>query len=491
MRVRWSRALAMLLVLCFAGEAGAAQLEFKASQVANFFWAVDQMSQWDPEFTSKSYRNFWDTKIQFTDDDLQTLDRYASLRRKYSRSDRKSRVATAASAWPGATVEAHERFALAFLEMSSIDTACLALKMSAEDTNLLVGTMRHFARRMKDHWGRETAHLKGFGKKAQVLITLADAGGFAQQLKAFFGVTVPIPRTIPVDVVWAPPGYVPPARLDFHIVLPVSVEQAQSDEAVLQQISRAMQEVAAYLLSKAPADTLERAAQMVLTEGGLLNQSQPDLFRRAMLLSLGELVFLRDRFPELPEQEMLAPFDPALEFPFAEDLLARELAGPLKANANTKNGFFPTFLKQGIEVQKRLFPPRPRFFTSNAITMGGPASLKLFSGLFTDLGRVSLGLKATRELSAAHKNNSGAPKFIIATASEEGRMWKALRTIRADRALSKLFRSLKKKTFIYANTQARGGVVFVIYGQSQSSIRKALMRLYTMQGMPLAPIVVE
>ena len=490
MRLRWLRLLVVLGVLGVTGEAGAAQLEFKSGQVANFFWVVDQLSQWHPELTSESYRDFWDSKLQLTDEDLLKLDRYASLRRKYSGMNRK-RQSVASGAWPGSTVDGHARFALAFLEMASIDQACLALNMSAEDSALLVDTMRHFARRMKDHWGRETAHLKGFGKKAQVLISLADASGFAAQLKSFFGVTTPIPRTIPVDVVWAPPGYVPPARLDFHILLPVSVEQAQSDEAVLQQISRAMQEVAAYLLSKAPAETLSGAAEMVVTEGGLLNQSQPDVFRRAMLLSLGELVFLRDRFPELPEQEMMAPYDPGLEFPYAEDLLARELSGPLKASLGTSNGFCPGSFKQGIDVQKRLFPPRPRFFASAAIVMGTTSSLRLYAGLFKDLGRTAVSLKGTRQLSSAHRDSPGKAKFIIVTASDEAYMWKALRTIGADRGLSKQFRSLKGKTFIYADTRSRGGVVFVVYGQDLSGVRNALIALYTMQGMPLAPVVIE
>jgi len=70
-------------------------------------------------------------------------------------------------------------------------------------------------------------------------------------------------------------------------------------------------------------------------------------------------------------------------------------------------------------------------------------------------------------------------------------MWKALKGMKNWRALSKEFKRTSKKSFIYPIKRTGAGQIFVIRGLDLDGVRKALITLYNMQGMPVSPVFIE
>jgi len=491
------RAVSCVLALAIAVvavEAGAIELRFQTGHSANLFWMVDQMSRWDRNYTSRAYRKYWQTKLEFNDQDLAVLEAYARLRRKHARLEDKA-VRTTTSPWVSlfgrTTTLPHEQFALAFLETRTPADAAVLLKLSPMDTKVIIGALKHFARKFKDEWPRETAHLKGFSQKATVLVSLADAPGFIDQMRSFLGVRGAVPQAMPIDVLWAPPGFVKPTHLDYHIILPVSVDQAETDEAVLQHLSKVIQETGSYFLSKLPPEYLSEASRRLLRECGYVNPASPDVMKQALLVAMGEILFLRDRFPDLPGSTVLVPYDSELEYPYAVDELAREFAESLKIYFRQPSGFYPGFLDKAIEIQKRLFPPRPRFFASTGVLFAGAEGKELFDGLFGSDHRLTYDGSSSNDFLRKVKAEPGRTVFIVVTAKQDGMMWKALKGMKNWRALSKEFKRTSKKSFIYPIKRTGAGQIFVIRGLDLDGVRKALITLYNMQGMPVSPVFIE
>jgi len=487
-------AILLIALLAAAGPSRAVQLSFQSGKSANLFWMVDQLSEWDPVHTSPSYRTYWSNKLELTDQDLMVLDQYARLRQRlarFSESEVRREISPWVSLFGSANILPHERFALAFLETRTPKDAVALLKLSDADQKVVMGTLIHFAKKLKNHYGTETAHLSNFSQKAHILISLADAGGFINEMKNFYGISGPLPQTIPVDVLWAPPGFVRPAHMGYHIILPVSVDKAETDEAVLQHLSMVIQEVGMYLLSKLPAETLSEASGTLLRECGLVNESRPEMVRAALQVALGEILFLRERFPDLPGRALFVPWDNSLEYPFAVDELARAYAEALKGYFNQTGGFYPGFVAKAVEIQKSLFPVRPRFFAPAGMLFGDLESREMFNGLFRDVDRLEVDIGASGDLISARKDHPNRAVFVVVSSPNERNMYQVLKRITNWRKLATSFRGLKKSSFIYPIVSRKGGPVFVIRGLTPDAVRKALMKLYNMTEMPSAPIVIK
>ncbi|MBM4352573.1 MAG: hypothetical protein FJ109_02070 [Deltaproteobacteria bacterium] len=486
--------LAFLAAVGMGSGAFATDLRFDSGKSANLFWMVDQISQWDSRYTSPSYRDYWKGKLEFTDEDYAVLDQYARLRRKLARLDQ-SEVKRETSPWVslfgGGKLLPHEKFALAFLETTTVNDAAALLKLSKQEQDIVIGTLLHFARKMKDEYAVETGHLVAFAQKANILITLADAGGFIGQLRSFYGIKGAIPETIPVDVLWAPPGFNRPAHMDYHVILPVSVDHAQTDEAVLQHLSLAMQEVSQYLLTKLPAETLSRAGALLLQECGMVNPGNPFMIRQALQVAVGEVLFLRERFPDLPASPVLSPWDPQLDYPFAVDELARGYAAVLKDTFSQPGGFYPAFVTRAVDVQKGLLPPRPRFFTSTAILFGDKESRALFNGMFAAVDRVEVDIDSVRDFESAVDTTPGRAVFIVVTAKLEGNMYNALKKFKQWGKISGTFRALRNTSFLTTFREPGAGMVYVIRGTDLDAIRQLLLRLYRMEEIPAVPVTLN
>lgn len=482
-----------LLATCVA-PAEAVQLRFATGQSANLFWMVDQLSQWDSRYTSPAYRTYWEKKVGFSDGDYVVLDQYARLRRRLARLD-ESEVRQEISPWTSlfgsSTILPHERFALAFFETRTPKDAAQVLNLSAEDQKVVIGTLIHFAKKFRDDWADETAHLAGFSQKAHVLVTLADAGGFIEQMKSFFGITGPIPATIPVNVLWGPPGFVLPAHMGYHIILPVSVDKAENDEAVLQHLSMAIQEIGSFLLTKLPQETLSQASRALLRECGFVNAQQADMVRIALKVALGEVLFLRERFPDLPRGPLMVPWSAQLEYPWLVDELARGYAVQLRDIFNQPGGFYPTFVSRAIDVQRQLAPSRPRFYASTAVVIGDETSMAMFNGLFHDVERTSILIDEPSDFVKARGQKVNRAAFIITTAAHSTNMYQALKKITNWRLYTSSFRGLMRSSYIYPIIERGKGPIFVVHGQDDEAVRRALLQLYTMEEMPSQPVVIR
>ncbi len=486
--------LGIVLLALSAGPVHAAELRFATGQSANLFWMVDQVSQWDARYTSPGYRTYWEKKVGFSDGDYAVLEQYARLRRRLARLD-ESEVRQGISPWTSlfgaASILPHERFALAFFETRTPKDAVQLLKLSDEEQKVVIGTLIYFAKKLKDDWSAETAHLASFSQKAQVLVMLADAGGFIDEMKSFFGISTPIPATIPVNVLWGPPGFVLPAHMDYHIILPVSADKAESDEAVLQHLSMAVQEVGAFLLTKLPQETLAQASKALLRECGLVNAEQAEMVRIALQVALGEVLFLRDRFPDLPRGALLVPWNAQLEYPWLVDELARGYAVTLKEIFNQPGGFYPTFVARAIDVQKQLVPPRPRFFASSGLAFGDPVSIAMFDGLFGDVERTTVAISEPRDFLTAREQLVDRAAFVVTTAANATNMYQALKKVTNWRLYTSSFRGLTRSSFIYPIVERGKGPIFVVHGQDEEAVRKALLQLYSMDEMPTQPVVIR
>lgn len=489
--------LTLWLALAASSPALAVELRFDVGASANLFWMVDQISQWDERYTDPAYRIYWEAKLGgLNDADYAQIDQYVRLRRRLARlseSDVKAQTSPWSSLLGSGTLLPHEQFALAFFEASKPGDAVALLKLSQAEQDLVINTLKHFAARMKDHYAKETAHLKDFAQKATILVSLADAGGYIDQMKSFLGVTQSIPQTIPVNVLWSPPGFVRPAHMDYHIVLPVPADKAETDEAVLQQLSVVVQEAALYLFGKMPADLRSQAGNTFLRECGLVDARQPELIREALQVALGEVLFLRERFADLPHAPALAPWNPAADYPYAVDELARLYAEEMRPSLNQSGAFFPGFVLKAIEVTRLLFPPQPRFFASTALLIGDPESIALFDGLFPDVDRLRFGLEDGAKLVKARQENNNRALFVVVTEANEKVMYQVLKDVMGSSwgKLAGSFQGLRKSSYLFPLVNKGVGTVYAIRGIDKAAVRKLLLEFYRSSELPGKPVVVQ
>jgi hypothetical protein len=233
------------------------------------------------------------------------------------------------------------------------------------------------------------------------------------------------------------------------------------------------------------------ASRRLLAEAGCPNPSQPDVVREALKLALGEVLFLRERFPDLPRSELLVPYDASMAYPYAVDELARAFALVLKDLLSQPSGFFPAFLDQAVSIQKNQFPPKPAFFANTGVLVATEEGRQLFDGLFADVDRLFFSAADVDDLIAGRGVEQGRTVFVVVTAKDEGLMWKVLKGLNAWRDISRDFKKLSGAPFVYAVPKAGAGSVVVVRGTDMAGLRKALIALYIMQGMPAGPVTLE
>ncbi|GEM_PF-3771393 len=497
MSVRILLVAMLLLVQMVPGwsrSAEATELKFQHSQLANMFWIIDQVSQWDERYTNKEYRKYWEEKLALVEEDFDQLEKYARMRRRLAGLEG-NEVRTKLSPWSAmfgrAATLPHEQFALAFFEMSTVDEVSAVLRLTPEDNGILMDTFRRFALKLKGSYGMETAHLKGFCEKAQILSSVADTGGFVGTLKSFLGITQALPQVIPVDVLWAPPGYFDPSHMQYHVLLPVSVEQAASDEAVLAHLSLALRETAAYLFSRVPADVLEKASSKLMNECGLIAPRNPTLPGQALLVALGEIMFLQEKFPDLPKKTLLVPFDPRLDVPHAVDTLAREFAVALKPMFNQAGGFYPGFVDKMAEAVKRHFPPRPRLFASTALVLAEGSGSAMFTGLFQGYDRQLFSGVQAADMAAKAGAMPNRHVFLVVTPTMDGAMWTVLKALGAPKQLAQDIKKVATKAAVVPVVRKNGAPVFIIRAPNDEGLRKALVWLHAAEALPTVVKVVD
>ena len=487
----------LLLACCLAmvptRTGDAAEVRFATSVNANFFWIIDQISQWEPEYTDPAFRAYWMSKLKFNPEDAKVLHAYVTMRRRLAdlESPEYKRVPTPAESLFGrAGVLPHERFLVAFVNTENVDQAAALLRLAPEDAATLKRTLIHFARKIQPHWKEEVGHLKQFTETANGLAVVAMPGDYVDQVRRFFGLQGNQGASVRVNVLWAPNGTMLPTHVGPDILLPVAKEHVASDLSVLRQMGMALRQVSAFLLSSMPEDVLLRAGRRLLAECGYLNPDNSDVVKDALLAALGEM-FLRERFPDLANNTLIIPYDNRLEYPYAADELARRFIQILPGILDNGRPFFPDFVDRAIEEHKKLFPPVPRYFAYTGLLLADSDVQYLFGGLFRSVDRVEFGLDDVQGFLARHAKEPGRTAFVVVRAKDEGKMWDVLKGMNAWRDLSKEIRKLKGKDFIYPLYLQGRGPIFVIRCDTVDGLRRGLLELFTLKSMPQGPLVLR
>ena len=488
--------LTLLVTLSLLSEAAPARpvsLKFQTADAANLLWMIDQMSQWDPATTSPSYRAYWDNKLGLTEEDFDMLERYARVRRRLSSVGADASSEELHLLGGGKTTAAQQYF-LAFLEIPGLKAAMNTLPIEAKDKETIFAVIKHFGKKIGTHgdWKQETAHLKHFETHVGILATLANPSGFLTQVKAFLGVTE-MPAQITVDALWAPPGNTDalPALVGFHVILPLPVEAVQNDEAVVKQMAVAVGEAVRYMIGRLPDAERRSITQRILGRSGLVNPDRPRLLLDALTTALGQVLFLKERFPDLATGPTLAPFEPTLPYPYAVDELARALIPDLKTFLSTPGAFGGSFLDVALQKADQLFPPRFRAMAAAAVVLGAKLPQDLFRATFAgpfqarydlaDVGGFVQALKKTRR-----------PSVILVRPKEVGQMNLALKKLGLRGKQLPSLRKYRKTSVIYPVTVGRGyGPMMVIVARRDKDFRKGLVELHRMPGLPTKPLIIS
>ena len=495
--------LTILLMLCLGSPDTFSQpkkpprplrLKFQTADAVNLLWMIDQMSQWDPRTTSPSYRAYWDKKLSLTEEDLDILERYARFRRRLSRTDTASDGAGFELLGGGKTT-AGEKYFLTFLEMPNLGNALKYLEVDPKDKETIVTVLKHFGKKIgtQGDWKAETAHLKTFETQANVLASFASPtpSAFITQVRLFLGIET-MPEQITVSALWAPPGSTDarPAIVGSHIILPLPVEALQNDEAVLRQMAVAVGEATRYMVGKLPDTQRRNTSQRILGSAGLVNPDRPTLLLDALTTAFGQVLFLKQAFPELATGFTLAPFEASLPYPYAVDELARALVPDLKTFLPTPGAFGGGFMDKAVQKMNQLYPPRFRALATVAVVLGDEAPVALFKATFSDVAQ-SVYTLADVDGFVRYLKDSRHPSVILVGPKQAGQMNLALKKLGLKGKELPNLRPYRKKSVIYPLTVGDGyGPLMVIVAQQKDDFRKAFVELHRMLGLPTKPMII-
>jgi hypothetical protein len=495
--------LTILLTLSFGSFDAAAQakkpprplkLKFQTADAVNLLWMIDQMSQWDPRTTSPSYRAYWDKKIGLTEDDLDMLGRYARLRQRLGGADAAKAVG-ALDLLGGEITTSSEKYFLTFLEMPSLANALKYLEVDPKDKATIVAVLKHFGKKIgtQGDWKAETAHLKTFETQANVLASFASPtpSAFISDVRLFLGIET-MPEQITVSALWAPPGSVDarPAIVGSHVILPLPVEALQNDEAVLRQMAVAVGEATRYMVGKLTDTERRNISQRILGTSGLVNPDRPTLLLDALATSFGQVLFLKQAFPDLATGLTLAPFEPGLPYPYAVDELARALVPDLKTFLPTPGAFGGGFLEKALQKMDQLYPPRFRSLATVAVVLADEAPAALFKATFRGAWQSVYALKDVDGF-VRYLKDARRPSVILITPKQAGQMNLALKKLGLRGKQLPNLRKYRKKSVIYPLKVGRGyGPLVIIVAQRSDDFRKAFVELHRMKGLPTKPMII-
>ncbi len=494
--------LTILLMLCLGSGSAFAQpkkpprplkLKFQTADAVNLLWMIDQMSQWDPRTTSPSYRAYWDKKLGLTEEDLDLLGRYARVRRRLSSAD--TDAGLGAGLLGGGATTAGEKYFLTFLEMPNLGNALKYLELGPKDKETVVTVLKHFGKKIgtQGNWSDETAHLKLFETQANVLASFASPtpSAFITEVRLFLGIET-MPEQITVSALWAPPGSTDarPAIVGSHNILPLPDEALQNHEAVLRQMAVAVGEATRYMIGKLPDNQRRDTSQKMLGRAGLVNPDRPTLLLDALATAFGQVLFLKQAFPDLATGFTLAPFEPSLPYPYAVDELARALVPDLRTFLPTPGAFGGGFLDKALQKMDQLYPPRFRSLATVAVVLGDEAPTGLFKATFTDAWQ-SVHTLADVDGFVRYLKDSRRPSVILIDPKQAGQMNLALKKLGLKGKDLPNLRKYRNQSVIYPLAIGPGyGPLVVIVALQRDDFRKAFVELHRMSGLPTKPMIV-
>ncbi|MFH1530335.1 MAG: hypothetical protein ABIK09_06320 [Pseudomonadota bacterium] len=471
------------------------KLKFQTADAVNLLWMIDQMSRWDPKTAALSYRDYWEKKIGLTEEDLDMLERYARMRRRLSSAGDKD-GGNDLDLLGGGASSARDQYFLTFLEMPGLADALKFLPVDVKDKETILAVLKHFGKKIgtQGNWKEETEHLKSFETQANVLASFSSPtpSAFITQVRVFLGIET-MPEQITVSALWAPPGSTDarPAILNSHVILPLPVEAVQNDEAVVRQMAIAVGVASRYMIGKLPEAQRRYTSQRILAGAGLVNPERPTLLLDALATSLGQVLFLKEVFPDLATGLTLAPFEPSLPYPYAVDELARALVPDLKSFLPTPGAFGGSFMDMALQKMDQLYPPRFSALASVTAILGQEDSASLFRATFTGSWQVTFSLEAVDGFVQFLKDNR-RPSVILINPKQAGQMNLALKKLGMQSKQLPNLRQYRGKSVIYPLTVGKGyGPMVVIIAQQPDDFRKAFVELHRLQGLPTKPMIVS
>ncbi|MCQ8185243.1 hypothetical protein [Parvularcula maris] len=202
--------LFLLLTLAWSQDARA-EVTLRAGYhaPADLFSLMDQTSLWWPGFNEPEYREAWEERFGWSDEDQRQAEAYADYRRRtYSdpaQGNRKERLAKDGIFTARSSVSRQaDPLAEHFLGAQTIEEALSTLEtiMGADDAHMLRGFYRHF----QPHWRQLLEESKAFAKDAARLDAVLNSPGtppYLERLAAFYRVD----ETLEFNAlyVWWPP----------------------------------------------------------------------------------------------------------------------------------------------------------------------------------------------------------------------------------------------------------------------------------------------
>ncbi len=229
----------------------------------------------------------------------------------------------------------------------------------------------------------------------------------------------------------------------------------------------------------------------MLGKAGLVNPDRPTLLLDALATAFGQVLFLKEAFPELATGLTLAPFESNLPYPYAVGELARALVPDLKTFLPTPGAFGGGFIDKALQKMDQLYPPRFRALASVAVILGSKAPTELFKATFTGVWQASYDLKDVDGFVRYLKDNR-RPSVILITPKQAGRMNLALKKLGLRGKQLPNLRKYRNKSVVYPLSVGRGyGPMFVIVAKRPDDFRKAFVELHRMGTLPAKPMLIS
>lgn len=489
--VRTSLSLMVALMLLVGSSAQAARVRFESGKLANFFWIMDQVSQWDPGQTDPAYRSYWADKLGgLSTVDQTVLSSYAEFRQRFALAQKVEEGSASLRVFPSTETSSQSRFVSAFLTSQNLAQVEGTLGLSSSDAQVLDAAMAHFASRISPMWSEETRPLDQFVETANALADISQPGDYVETVRRFLGAPALADDMVRVHVLWAPPGGSMARHFGLQILLPVPGESAGSDLMVLQLTGDAVGEICGGLVQSLPSQTREEAGGRLLSQVGFVDAMKPSAVAEALSKALGVL-FLKRSFPDLKAGRVFYPYDSSLERPHAIDELVRQFVPVLDDLVGQESAFYPKFIDRAVEVQRTLFPPTPRQFMQTALVLTDDDGAYFFGSLFRSVDRKLFGVGDVKGFLDAARKEPQRLLVIVVKPENEGAMWEALKALDSWKELSQGLKKFQGKSVIFPVSRAGKAPVIVIRSLSVQGIRTAALELYNASAMLAQPKPLE
>ncbi len=461
---------------------------FRASAFSSTFWVIDQTSEWSEPYTRPHYRKALNQRFALTDADKELLKAYARMRSKYSdESQTEPGIANPVDGLLPPALSAPDAFAMAFFNAQDVAGAAASLKLSNAETETVRRVFDAFRPRIEQLLAKEP-HLPQIVTQYEAWATQTQLAEFLSKMARFYGVTAKAGRALTVDLLWAPEGSSSATCVGPFMLIPLSDTQARDVKELKTMFGVTVHEFGHYFASLLDSGTRVAFGNTAASRG-LPNQRHPNILDESTQVALGNIIFMRDRFPDAYDPTAnFYNFEPNNDWPDAIDSLGRALTPVVEKHLGTEGAFSAAYLNDALGVQDRLFPPRAKHFARVALVHVENNQLaSYFNGLFPGVSRFSFRNDPARFI-AAVKENSALPRWYLATrehladAESPVPQWA--------QALASRF---KKGTLgcVQARRDEAGTMEFAAISTHVAAMRPVLIALQRASALPLKPLCVN